>query len=249
MSTILAVSHEEIIRQAKLSGQISTILEAIATRQIVTTEAATVGIKIEPEELQQAANAFRTTNNLYRTEDTWTWLQKQGLSLDEFEERIYFTVLANKLAQHLFSEKVQPFFIEHQLDYTQIAMYEVILDDPDLAIELFYALQEGELDFYQIARQYSQNQEIRRTGGYRGLLSRSDLKPDIWAAVFAANPPQLLKPIITAQGVHVIFVEEIIQAQLDLTLRYQIISTLFTNWLQQQIKQSETTLVTSNYKV
>lgn len=246
MSTLLAVSHEEIIYQAKLSGQISTLLEAIAARQIITTAAATEGIKVEPEELQQAADAFRTTNNLRRTEDTWAWLQKHELSLDEFEERIYVTVLTSKLAQYLFSEKVEPFFIEHQLDYTQIAMYEVILDDPDLAIELFYALQEGELDFYQITREYTQDRELRRRGGYRGLLRRSELKPDISAAIFAATPPQILKPIITAQGVHLIFVEEIVQPPLDLTLRYEILSTLFSNWLQQQIKQYEPTLVTRN---
>lgn len=246
MSTILAVSDQEIIHQAKLSGQISIIIEAIAARQIITTAAATAGIKVEPEELQQAADAFRATNNLRRTEDTWAWLQKNGLSLDEFEERIYTTVLTNKLAQHLFSEKIEPFFIEHQLDYTQIAMYEVILDDPDLAIELFYALLEGELDFYQITRDYTQDRELRRTGGYRGLLRRCDLKPDICAAVFASTPPQILKPIITAQGVHLIFVEEIIQQKLDLNLRYEILSNLFSNWLQQQIKQYDPILVTNN---
>jgi parvulin-like peptidyl-prolyl isomerase len=63
------------------------------------------------------------------------------------------------------------------------------------------------------------------------------LSPKIAAAVFAATPPQLLKPILSSKGVHLIFVEEFLQAKLDSALRYQILSNLFTNWLQEQIKQ------------
>jgi len=50
---------------------------------------------------------------------------------------VYATVISSKLAQYLF-DKVEPFFAEHQLDYTQVVMYEVVLDDEDLA-ELFYS--------------------------------------------------------------------------------------------------------------
>lgn len=249
MSNILTVSHEEIIHQVKLSNQLPAILEAIATRKAIATAAAEAGIEVEPKELQQAADTIRATNNLHRTEDTWAWLQKQGLSLDEFEEMVHTTVLSSKLAQHLFAEKVEPFFVEHQLDYSQVVMYEIILDDPDLAIELFYALQEGELNFHSIAHEYIQERELKRVGGYRGLLRRSDLKPDISAAVFAATPPQVIKPILTAEGAHLIFVEEIIQPQLDPALRYRILSDLFSSWLQQQIKQYETNSITGQVTI
>jgi parvulin-like peptidyl-prolyl isomerase len=247
----LTISHDEIIHQVKLAGQIPAILEGIATRQIVATQAAEVGIQVTSEELQQAADAIRLTNNLHRAEDTWAWLQKQGLSLDELEEMVEARVLSAKLAQYLFADKVEPYFVTHQIEYTQIAMYEVVLNDEDLAMELYYALQEGELDFHAIAHQYIQDKELRRTGGYRGLLHRTDLKPEISAAVFAATPPQILKPILTSKGVHLILVEEITQPQLDPALSSEILSELFSNWLEQKIKQvelamtSETTLALS----
>lgn len=237
MSDVLTVSHDEIIRQAKFSGQFSTLLEEIAARKVIAATAVEVGLTVEPEELQQAADAIRLTNNLHRAEDTWTWLQKQGLTLDEFEEMIQATVLSTKLAQHLFADEVEPFFVAHQLDYTQVVMYEIVLDDEDLAIELFYALQEGEVNFHTIAYQYIQDKELRRTGGHRGLLRRSDLKPEISAAVFAATPPQILKPILTPKGAHLILVEEIIQPELNPTLQAKLLAILFSNWLKQQIKQ------------
>lgn len=239
MSDVLAVSQDEIIHQVKLSGQIPTILEGIATRKIIADTVAKVGIQVEPEDLQQAADAIRLANNLHRAEDTWAWLKKQGLSLDEFEEMIEATVLSSKLAQHLFADQVEPFFVAHQLDYTQVVMYEIILDDEDLAMELFYALQEGEVNFHAIAHQYIQDKELRRTGGYRGLLRRIDLKPEVSAAVFAATPPQILKPIFTSKGIHLILVEETVQAELNIALSSMILSNLFSNWLKQQIEQVE----------
>lgn len=76
-------------------------------------------------------------------------------------------------------------------------IYEAVLDDEDLALELFYAIQEGEINFQEVARQYIQDTELRRCRGYRGIRYRKDLKPEIAAAIFAATPPQILKPIVT----------------------------------------------------
>ena len=104
-----------------------------------------------------------------------------------------------------------------------------------MARELFYALREGEISFFEAAYQYIADTELRRIGGYKGFLYRKDLKPKISAAVFAANPHQILKPIITAEGVHLIRVEEIIQPQLDEMLRQQLLADLFGDWLKQQV--------------
>ena len=152
-------------------------------------------------------------------------------------------LLSTKLITHLFADKVEPYFFENQLDYAGVVMYEVVLDDEDLAIELFYAIQEGEISFYDVAHKYIQDKELRRKGGYRGIVYRKELKPEISAAVFAAKPPQLLKPIVTSKGIHLILVEEIIQPQLDNVLRHKIGLDLFQQWLKPQIAQVEITTV------
>ncbi|MEA5618829.1 peptidylprolyl isomerase [Cronbergia sp. UHCC 0137] len=239
MSNILKVSPEEIIYHVKISCQIPSLLEAIATKKIITDTAAKEGVIIEIEELQKAADSLRLAQNLIRAEETWTWLEKHYLSLDNFEEIAHINLLSAKLANHLFANKVEQFFYSHQLDYTTAVTYEVILDDEDLALEIFYALKEGEISFQEIARQYIKNPEIRRAGGYQGIRPRRDFRPEIAAAVFAANPPQLLKPITTPKGVHIILVEEIIKPQLNEQMRATIMGELFTNWLKQQINTLE----------
>ncbi len=237
MSEFLTLSQNEIIHEIKLSCQIPTIVKSIISRNIIIDAAQETGIKVETEELQGAADSLRMMNKLENAEVTWSWLQKHGLSLDDFEELVYYNVVSSKLAEHLFADNVEQFFVENQLDYAQIVMYEVVFDDLDLAMEMFYAIQEGEISFPEVAHQYIQNDEIRRCGGYKGILSRINLKPEISTALFAATPPQILKPIVSSQGVHLINVEEIIAPKLNKTLHFKIISHLFSEWLKQQIEK------------
>lgn len=110
-------------------------------------------------------------------------------------------------------------------------------------MELFYAIAENEMSFPEVARQYIQDTELRRSGGYRGVLHRKDLKSEISATVFAATPPQLLKPIVTSKGAHLILVEELIQPNLDPRLRDKILSDLFSAWLKQQLEEAEIVLL------
>lgn len=239
MSQAITISAQDILQQVKLSCQIPSIVEQIVTRKVVIDAAAEAGIKVEAEELQQAADQIRLISKLKTADETWEWLKKNCLSLDDFEEMVYTNVLSGKLAQHLFGDKIEPWFVEHQLDYAGAVIYEVVLDDEDLAVELFYALQEGEMSFFEIAQQYIQDTELRRRGGYRGIVRRKEMKPEISAAVFGAKAPQVLKPIVGAKGVYLIWVEEVIQPQLDDKLRYQIISDLFQGWVKHQIEEAE----------
>jgi parvulin-like peptidyl-prolyl isomerase len=243
MSQVLHISSDEILHQIKLSCQIPSVIQAIMVRHIIRYVAQQQGIKVEPEELQLAADEFRFNNNLKSAEYTWSWLQKHHLSLDNLEELVEITVISSKLAQHLFADKVESFFIEHQLDYVKAGVYEVILEDIDIAMELFYAIEAQEISFYEVARQYIQDIDLQRRAGYRGLLGRMDLKPNIASVVFAATPPEIIKPIMTAQGIHLILVEELIQPKLGENLSYEILSNLFSTWLNEQVQKFEVSVI------
>lgn len=235
----ITVNTQDILRHIKQTRQIPEIIERIAARNIIEHTAAEMSIKVETEELQKAADNFRFSNELVSSEDTWKWLQKYALSLDDFEELIYIELLTSKLARHLFADKIEPHFFENQLNYTGAVIYEIILDDEDLAMELFYAINAGETSFYDVAREYIQDRELRRKCGYRGQVNRRDLKPEISAPVFASKSPQLLKPIITSKGIHLILLEEIIHPELTEKLRDRISSEFFDDWLKQQIEAIE----------
>lgn len=239
MSQSMMITNDDILQQVKLSCQIPEIIEQIVSRKIITEAVAEAGIKVEIEELQKAADQIRLMNQLHSADDTWAWLEKHGLSLEDYEEMVYKNLISGKLLAHLFADQVEPYFFENQLKYTGAVMYEIVLDDEDLAIELFYAIKEKEMSFYDVAHKYIQDKELSRKCGYLGTVQRKDLKPEISAAVFAAKAPQLLKPIITSKGVHLILVEEIIQPELDNVLRLQIMSDLFGGWMKQRVEEAE----------
>lgn len=239
MIQAIYITQEDILHQVKLSGKIPQIIEQITQRKINQSIATKVGIKVEIEELQRTADQMRLLNQLTNVEDTWVWLKQHSLSLDDFEEIVYTTLLSSKLANYLFADQVEPYFYENQLNYLGAVMYEVMLDDEDVAWEIFYAIAEGEKSFYDVAHKYNQDVELRRKGGYRGVMRRQDLQPEISAVVFAAKPPQILKPIVTAKGIHLIFVEEIIKTQLDDKQRLEIAADLYYEWLKMQSEEVE----------
>lgn len=239
MSQTIKITSEDIFNQVKLTCKIPEIAEQLVTRKVIENAVLEAGILVETDELQQAADKIRLAYKLSSADDTWAWLEKYSLSLDDFEEIAYINLIFTKLAKHLFEDRVEAYFFANQLDYAGVVMYEVILDDEDLALELFYATKEGEMSFYDVAHKYIQDTELRRKCGYRGIVRRQDLQPEISAAVFAAKSPQILKPIVTSKGIHLILVEEIIQPQLDEKLRQKIVSDLFDEWLKEQIAKVE----------
>jgi parvulin-like peptidyl-prolyl isomerase len=239
MSKHITITNQDILHHTKLDCLIPDFINKIIAQKVIENTASEMGIKVEMEELQAAADKFRLTNELETADETWEWLKTNFISLDDFEELVYLNLLTHKLAQNLFADKVEPYFFKNQLDYASAVIYEVTLDDKDLAMELFYSLSEGEISFYEIAHQYTQDIDLRRSGGYRGILHRSNLKPEISAAVFAAKAPKLLKPIVTSKGVNLIFVEEVIQPNLDDNLRSKIMFDLFYEWLNTEITKAE----------
>ena len=235
MACSLSIPTEQIIHSLKLSCKIPTLVDSVLTHRIIVEAAAEHQIEVGLEELQAAADQIRLANALHRSEETLSWLEHHWMTLDDFEEMVRLGLLSNKLAHRLFDDQADLLFVEQYSTYLQAYLYQIVLDDADLAWELFYALQSEEIAFFEVAQQYAQDLELKRKGGYCGLVQRSDLSPEICGAVFSASPPQILKPITTAQGIHLIRVEEILEPQLNEDLRQKLVTMHFSQWISQKV--------------
>ncbi len=123
------IDAQQIIHQAKISGQIPLLVESILINQVITKAAAENNIVIKDEELQKAADEFRVSLDLTSASKTLEWLQYNQLSVEDFEQMISRQLLTQKLAIHLFANQVEPTFVQDQLKHTAAVMYEVIFDD------------------------------------------------------------------------------------------------------------------------
>jgi parvulin-like peptidyl-prolyl isomerase len=231
MSIDANITTEDILEQLKISRKIPEIIEQILTRRIVRAEAEKLGIKVEIPELQAAADLFRAKNRLISARITEKWLEINQLSLDEFEMIIHLELLSDKLKQVVLTDKVEQHFYQHQLDFDRVVISEVILTNKELATELYYAIREGEISFQDVATKYITDPELKRKGGYLGQIKRKDLNPGLRSIFSVTTYPQVIKPIATAQGFHLIWLEEKIEAILEPAIYEEIQSQLFTEFL------------------
>lgn len=244
MSIDTNITAENILEQLKISRKIPEIIEQIFTRRIVRAEAERLGIKVEIPELQEAADLFRAKNRLISARITEKWLEMNQLSLDDFETIIHLELLSDKLKQVVLKDKVEQHFYQHQLDFDRVVISEVILTNKELATELYYAIREGEISFQDVAAKYITDPELKRKGGYLGQIKRKDINPALRSIFSVTTYPQVLKPIATAQGFHLIWLEEKIEATLEPDIYEEIQSELFTELLREKIVSSMSGLST-----
>lgn len=237
MTIDLTISNEDIIAQAKLSQLMPTIHEQILTARIVKDEAEKSGIKVAISELQEAADDFRLKHKLIGAKITQKWLDIHQLSLDDFESIIQLQLLGNKLKQVVLEDRVERYFYQNKLDFDRVALSEVIFQDKELATELYYALREGEIKFHDVASKYIEDVELKRKGGYLGQICRKDLNPQLLSVFSTPNPPQVIKPITTAKGHHLLWIDEVISAELTAEIRQELEGKLFVEYLRERIRE------------
>lgn len=230
----LFIESNEIIGFLKQEMLLKEVCQKILYQTIIERTALEKEIAVTPEEIQSEADKIRHTKRLEKASDTLSWLEDQAISADDWEAGICSQLLSKKLAAHLFNEEVEKYFAQHRLDFEQLLLYQIIVPYEQLAQELFYQIEEEEISFYQAAHCYDIDERRRYQCGYEGKIYRWSLNPAIAAAVFSAALGEIVGPLQTEQGYHLLMVEESIQADLTTERRQEIINKLFKEWLERE---------------
>ncbi|WP_096595339.1 peptidylprolyl isomerase [Calothrix sp. NIES-2098] len=222
---------EEIITYLKKTMQLKELCNHLLSQKIIDKAAEERGITLTPEEIQAEADRLRYENRLVKASDTLAWLADQLIVSDDWEAGIRDKLLSKKLSETLFDKDVEKYFSENQLDYDQVVLYQIVVPYVQLAQEICYQIEEGELSFYEAAHIYDIDEKRRITCGYEGKFYRWSLKPDIAAVVFSARPGDLLGPLIIDQASYILMVEEFIPAELTPARHKEILNKMFKEWL------------------
>lgn len=225
------ISPDELVSFLKKNLQYQEARLGVLQQAIVNRAAAARGIEVDPQEIQAEADRQRRERRLERAADTFAWLSDQQITAEEWEAGIRDRLLTQKLTESLFGNEVESYFAQNRLDFDQVVLYQIIVPYEQLANELFYQIEESEISFFEAAHLYDIDPNRRHYCGYEGKLYRWSLKPEIAAVVFAATPGQIIHPVPTEQGFHLLRVEEFISAQLTPETRQEILQRLFREWL------------------
>jgi len=226
------VSLYALLRIAKLKGQLQFIEDAIEAT-LIRQNATSRGIGVSDEELQKAADEFRVARDLQDVEATNTWLEARRLSHEDWELLLEDLIIAHKLREALTAGRVEQHFAEQRLAFDTATISRLVSKEEGIAKELRAQIVDDDADFHTLAREHSIDAN-RLAGGYVGPVRRSDLGAVAEAAIFSAKPGKVIGPIKTDDGWELIKVESLHPAVLDDSLREEIKSLLFREWLNER---------------
>jgi parvulin-like peptidyl-prolyl isomerase len=203
--TIAAESHgqpiylEELLAVLRFGGQFK-VLDGALDEIIIGRAAENAGIQVSDEELQSAANAFRTRQGLHTSRDTLRWLERNGLSLDALEGELSRRLRSEKLAAQVADDRVERHFARNIREFDAVEVRQLVVEKEDLALELLSEVLDDGRDFTELVLRHSIDPRRRKVAGYMGWLSRRDFSPVAEALVFGANVGEVVGPVKSEAG-------------------------------------------------
>ncbi len=165
-----------------------------------------------------------------------SWLQSQGMTLEQMEEVAVRPVLLEKFKTATWEPKVESYFISRKASFDQVIFSLLRTPDGLLAQEIFFRIQEGEESFSHLAEKYSKGSEAN-TGGIIGPVALSNLNPTLAKILSISQPGHLWHPMRLEEWFAIVRLEKFLPAQLDEPMRRRLIDEMFESWLKEQMQQ------------
>ena len=233
----IEISTADIIDLLRRDLKLTAVCRQILSLSIIHDEAAARSLEVTEGEIQAEGERLRREMRLESAEKTLAWLDEQQLSAAEWEESIRDHLLTKKLADALFKETAKVQFEQNKLDYEQVALHRIVVENAQIAQELSYQLEENEINFFEAAHLYDIDPVRRAYCGYEGEKSRWALDPDIAASVFGANPQEVIGPFSLEEGHVLYFVDRFITPELTDEIYQEIRDRKFRQWLETEIQR------------
>lgn len=231
----LSIEPEEIVDFLKREVLYKEVCQKIIYQKIIAQAAIERGITVTAEEIQAEADNMRWVNRLKKPSDTIIWLTEQMITVDDWEAGIHDRLLAQKLAEFLFAKKVDKFFAQNRSIFDQFVLYQIVVPYEQVAREILYHIDEEEISFYEAAHLYDIDERRRYQCGYEGKHSLGSLPLEIATVVFKAPVGEVLGPVKTERGYHLLMVEGYVPDEFTPERRQDILELLFKDWLASEL--------------
>ncbi len=227
---------QNTISGAEVVGLLQQYGLMIQLQRELIIDAELVSIKCTDEEIFSAYKTFYQHQQINSDQDRAEWLERNHLSLDQFEQLVLRTVKLDQFKQATFNHRVDSYFLQRksQLDRASYSLLRV--KDSHLAQELFFRLEAGEATFTELVKQYSQGQEAE-TGGLIGPHELSIPHPTLAQKIRSLKPGRLSPPLQVADWIVIVKLEKYFPAQLDEKMRARLIEELHDRWIQDRLNQ------------
>lgn len=193
-------------------------------------------IECSSEEVETAKKEYLTQNRLTDPKRVQAWLQYNRLNQEEFEKIAIRRYKLNKFKQETWGAKVESYFLQRKRDLDQVVYSLLRTKDNNMATELYFRLQNGEANFEELAKKYSEGPEAE-TRGIVGPVPVTTPNEKVSKMLLSSEVGQLWPPVRIGEWSIIVRLEKLISAQLDEQTRQKLINELFSKWLEEEVKK------------
>jgi parvulin-like peptidyl-prolyl isomerase len=250
--------YEAMIQQIMPTLVDFEIAKAYAEEQGITVSESDVNQEIETIKDQISEQAQTQGMSVGREEAFTQALQQAGLTEEELRAQLRDQLPVQKVQERVVGdaeasqEEVERFYEENkELQFTtpeQRCARHILFnkDQRAKAEEVKGQLQNG-ADFAELAREFSQDPGSAENGGDLGCLGQGETVPNFEEALFNTEEGEVVGPVETEFGYHVIEVTDIrqqstqplseVEGQIREQLSADIQAQEFSSWIQEQKEQ------------
>jgi peptidylprolyl isomerase len=237
-----SLSLKEFLQALMMKGELEPLIAEAIEEKLIRTAAKQQGLTVSDGELQQAADDYRRRLGLHKAAGTRDWLKQNHLTVEDLEAGLEGALLRQKLADRVTQGKLEKHFAQNASQYDQIELSHIVVAHEGMANELLSKIQDDETSFAELAYDYSLDAESREAGGYLGVVNRSTLNPAVASAVSAASEGDVVGPVKTEAGFHLIKVKALHRAEFNADTAATIRQELFDAWVQSRKTRMEVPL-------
>ncbi len=244
----------------------SELLDGLIDQKLTDQEVKKYGIEIGERQIDRTIERVKEAN-FYTDEELREGLKAQGMTLEEYRERIREQLLRTELVNRevkskivITEDEIQAYYEAHRDEYgadKQYHLRNIIMQVPEYATVREESAIEGKMasvlaelkrgrPFAEAAREYSEM--LADEGGDIGNFSPDDLAPEIRDPIRNLSPGEFTDVLKTDLGYQIFYLEEILESEgrsmaeveeeIHEILYQEAVNNAFRAWLDELRKRS-----------
>ncbi len=233
------IYFQQAIQYLQASGKFNPLVTDILRQYLLEREVNfRQDLEINPALTEQAMVDFRLQNNLTDPKKFQQWLQENNTNYEALHQRLVATFKLTKLKNTITESKLQEYFIEKKIFLDRVVLSRIIVDNKELAEEIFTQIEEGS-SFEKLAQEWSMAED-KVVNGMLGPVSRGSIPDNLRAPIDKAKQGEVIGPIELEGRWGLFRVEQFLSASLDdVQLKQTLENEIFDQWLTDQMKKMD----------
>ena len=224
---ILKDVDKKVIDLLKKSNLLRPLIKSFLINNLIKD------ISLSKKEVNDEISNFYDKNSINDNDNLTKYIEFYGITEEDLRHQILLPLKILKFSKNMFQNKVDSYFLKRKESLDKYTYNVLRLDNPDLAYELYFQLQEKESDFAKLSFEHSIDSNIF-PNGVAGPTSLSGTHPKIVEILTTLTPGVLTEPFKVERWWLIISLIERNQATLDFQNSKLMLLELFDKYIEEE---------------